>query len=245
MKLVVVGARGRLGALVTEQAAREGVEVVACNRGDLLAAALATSANSRDTVVVDVATAGTTAAHARACADTHTPYLVATTGLSPADLAAVHAASIQCAVLVAANLSVSAHVCAALVRDAALRLRAFDVEIVELHHNKKQDAPSGTALMLAAEVAAARGLKAPAQLSRHGKTLRQHDDVAVHAVRGGDVVGEHTVYFFGEGERVEIAHRVSDRTIFARGALAAARFLAAQQAGLFTMGDVVDADGRN
>lgn len=253
--IVVIGARGRLGRLVLDEI-QERVGVVlrgAVNRSGLASDAGATVTVGRDVgavlaaspqrplVVVDVATAGTTAAHVAACATAGVPYVCATTGLSDDDHAAIAAASATIPVLVAANLSPGAHLVALLATQAARALADADAEIVEVHHRKKKDAPSGTALMLADAVAAGRNGAQRRVMSRQGEALRRPGDIGVLALRGGDVVGEHTVTFFVDGERVELAHKVSDRSIFARGALDAAAFLVGKGPGHYEMRDVLAA----
>jgi 4-hydroxy-tetrahydrodipicolinate reductase len=241
MRLVVIGARGRLGSLIAAAAQRAGVDFAGVNRGDDLAAIIDGGVGS---VVVDVATPGATRVHVDICVARKCPLLVATTGLTAGDFSAIAAAKAQIPLLVAANLSPGAHLAAMLSATAAVTLRDADVEVVEVHHRKKKDAPSGTALMLAQAVADARG-KARIVKSRDGEALRQVDDIGVVAVRGGDVVGEHSVSFFVDGERLEIVHKVSDRGIFARGAVLAARFLderhRAGAVGQFQMVDVLRA----
>ena len=240
--VVVVGARGRLGSLVCTEAAKDARFRVHAQlgRADVLASALKGAGRA---CAIDVATAGATAAHARACADAGVPYVVATTGLTADDERALDDAAKRVAILSAANLSVSAHVAALLVREAAGRLSAYDVEIVEVHHKRKKDAPSGTALMLARAAADARAGAGALKRGRDGVSPRAAGEIGIAAVRGGDVVGEHTAYFLGDGERVEIAHRVTDRAVFARGALAAAAFLVDQRAGRYTMSDVIGVVG--
>jgi len=254
--VVVIGARGRLGRLVLDEVqARTGVVLVgAVNRSGLfsnggsvvvdrdLATVLARCRRpTGGLVVIDVATAGATAAHAAACAAAGVPYVCATTGLGDADQTAIAAAAAAIPVLVAANLSPGAHLVALLATQAARAMAEADAEIVEVHHRKKKDAPSGTALMLADAVAAGRAGQQRRVLAREGEALRQPGDIGVVAVRGGDVVGEHTITFFVDGERVELAHKVSDRRIFARGALDAAAFLVGRQAGRYEMRDVLAA----
>jgi 4-hydroxy-tetrahydrodipicolinate reductase len=242
LALVVVGASGRLGALVvTEASARPHAFAVVglVKRADSLAHALTALPGGTAPVVIDLATAGATAAHARACAQAGAPYVVATTGMSVADTEALDLAARTVPVLAAANLSVSAHVAARVVAEVSARLSSYDVEVVEVHHNKKRDAPSGTALLLAKAAATARAHPSPIKCARDGVSPREPGEIGVSAVRGGDVVGEHTVYFYGAGERIEIAHRITDRAVFARGALDAAAFLAAQAPGRYSMSDVV------
>jgi 4-hydroxy-tetrahydrodipicolinate reductase len=241
MRVVVVGAGGRLGQLIVGQA-RDAVPV---RRGDnldaILGNAMLGNANREDhVVVVDVATPGSTAAHVALCVKHAVPLVVGTTGLSAHDRKALDDAAGSIPVLVAANLSPGAHLVALLSGMAAKAMADADVEIVEVHHRKKKDAPSGTALMLANAIEQARG-SARIVTAREGEAPRQVGDIGVVAVRGGDVVGEHTVTFFVDGERVELAHKVSDRGIFAKGALLAAKFLLGKPAGRYEMTQVLQA----
>lgn len=231
LTLVVLGAKGRLGSLTIEAAKERGHEARAIARGDALDLKGASA-------VVDVCTAGSTIAHARACMDAKVPLVVGTTGMSADDQRALDDAAKVIPVIVAANLSVSAHVAAHVVRETARRLGSYDAEVVEIHHNKKKDAPSGTALMLARAVAEGRTQDANIKRARDGQAPRALGEIGVSAVRGGDVVGEHTVFFLGSGERIEIVHRITDRAVFARGAVAAALFLQGKSAGKYTMADV-------
>jgi 4-hydroxy-tetrahydrodipicolinate reductase len=240
-RLVVIGARGRLGSLVCAAARDAGVDVVEVGRGDDLATRLASAGAGPDTVVVDVALPAGLGARVASCATAGVPVIVATTGIVADDVAALDAAARVIPVLQAANLSPGAHLAALLSSMAAKAMRDADVEIVEVHHRKKKDAPSGTALMLARAVEEGRGKATRLATARDGEAPRQPGEIGVLAVRGGDVVGEHTVTFFVDGERVEIAHKVSDRGIFARGALLAARFVAGRGPGRVTMRDVLAA----
>jgi 4-hydroxy-tetrahydrodipicolinate reductase len=236
IELVVVGARGRLGSLVVAEAEKRPADFkikAKLGRGDALDFAGASA-------VIDVSNASATASIALACAKAGVPLVVGTTGLVQAAVAALDDAARSIAVLHAANFSVSAHVAAKLVGEAATRLRAYDVEVVEAHHRLKKDAPSGTALMLAN---AARDARQSGELKRgrDGASPRVAGEIGVSAIRGGDVVGEHTVYFLGDGERIEIVHRVTDRAVFARGALAAAAYLVGKKPGRYAMADVISA----
>jgi 4-hydroxy-tetrahydrodipicolinate reductase len=230
--IVVLGARGRLGALAVAAARDAGHDARAIARGDALDVRGAAA-------VIDVCTAGSTVLHAQACIEAKVPLVVGTTGMSADDTRALDDAARAIPVIVAANLSVSAHVAAHIAREAAGRLPSYDAEVVEIHHNKKKDAPSGTALMLARAVADARKQDASVfKRARDGHAPRVQGEIGVSAVRGGDVVGEHTVFLLGNGERIEIVHRITDRAVFARGAVAAALFLQGKSAGKYTMADV-------
>lgn len=182
--------------------------------------------------------------HARACALAHVPLLVGTTGLPDAARETLRALSRDIPILVAANTSVGLTVVATLARFATAALGSdFDVEILEAHHRDKRDAPSGTARLLGEAVAAARGrsLHDLAVYDRHGLNApRQQGSIGFSVLRGGDIIGEHTLIFTAAGERVEISHRVSDRQIFARGALKAAAWLIGRPVGLYGMENVLN-----
>jgi 4-hydroxy-tetrahydrodipicolinate reductase len=194
-------------------------------------------------VALDFSAAAGVAAHARACAAAGVPLVVGATGLDAASHAVLTQVAGQIAVLIAPNTSVGVGVVARLVSLAAAGLgQGFDVEIAEAHHRLKRDAPSGTALALGDAVAAARGqtLAEVAVYDRTGqREPRAPGSIGFSVLRAGDIVGEHTVTFAAAGERVEITHRATDRSIFARGALLAAAWLVGRPAGLYGMQDVL------
>lgn len=170
------------------------------------------------------------------------PFVSGTTGLDERQREALADAAESIAVLWSANFSLGVAVLARLVAAAAKSLPDWDCEIVEAHHARKQDAPSGTALMLGREVAAARSrdFDAVARYS-HADSARAPGSIGFASLRAADIVGEHTVMFATTGERIELTHRASDRLIFARGAVAAARWIAGRPAGRYTLEDVVSA----
>jgi 4-hydroxy-tetrahydrodipicolinate reductase len=194
-------------------------------------------------VVVDFTHFEASAAHAEACAAAGVAIVIGSTGFTPDAKARVAAAARRIPVLLSPNMAVGVNVLFDLVRRAAAVLgEAFDVEIVELHHKKKKDAPSGTAVRLAEVAAEALG-RDPAKdftYARHGMVgERPAREIGLQTVRGGDIVGEHTVYFCGEGERLELTHRAATREQFARGAVRAARWIAGRPPGLHDMFDVL------
>lgn len=191
-------------------------------------------------VLIDFSAVSACAEHAALAAQHGVALLVGTTGLGSEGHEALRAAGDRVPVLQAANTSLGANLLEALVKTAAHALPSADIEIVELHHGKKRDAPSGTALLLAERAAAARQASSPLCLGRSGVAPREAGEIGVHALRGGDVVGEHAVHLLWAGERVELVHRVTERSVFAVGALAAARFLAGRRPGRYTMSDVLD-----
>jgi 4-hydroxy-tetrahydrodipicolinate reductase len=174
------------------------------------------------------------------------PILIGTTGLQPEDHSKIEQAAKQVAVIYAPNTSLGVNLLKQLVQEAASRLGPdWDIEILEMHHRHKVDAPSGTALMLAKSAAAGRGSTLQ-ELSRFDRISeqphpREPGTIGYASLRGGSVAGEHMVIFATEGERLELGHRAESRTIFARGALAAARFLVGKPAGLYSMQDVIGA----
>lgn len=179
-----------------------------------------------------------------ACAaEAGVPVVSGTTGFDVAALASLHAFARRVAVLHAPNMSIGVNLILGLLEQAARALGPeFDVEVLEMHHRHKVDAPSGTALALGEAVAAGRGhaLVDLARYAREGQTgARPTGEIGFATLRGGDVVGDHTVIFAGDGERIEIGHRASHRGIFASGAVRAARWIAGRAPGRYTMGDVL------
>ena len=170
-------------------------------------------------------------------------HIIGTTGFSAADEAKIKDAGKTAVIVKSGNMSLGVNLLAALTRRVAKTLdKSFDIEILEMHHNQKVDAPSGTALMLGRAAAEGRGvdLDRNSVRSRDGNTGARHPgDIGFANLRGGSVVGEHTVIFAGPAERLELAHKAEDRMIFARGALHAAQWASAQKPGLYSMMDVL------
>lgn len=181
--------------------------------------------------------------HVRAAQEAGKAFVLGTTGLTDEEAAVVHAAAETIPVVWAPNMSLGMNILFAMVQQAAAKLNdTYDIEIVEAHHRHKQDAPSGTALGLAENAAAGRGvdLNEVADYGRHGMTgERVPGRIGIHAIRAGDVVGDHTVLFAAEGERLELTHRAGSRVIFAVGAVKAAVWAAGKPAGLYNMQDVL------
>jgi 4-hydroxy-tetrahydrodipicolinate reductase len=194
-------------------------------------------------VVLDFTTPSATVAHASLAAENGTPLVAGTTGLEPDDQAAIVVASQNVAVLQAANMSVGVNLLERLTQQAASMLdEDFDIEIVEIHHRHKVDAPSGTALMLGRAAAAGRGVDhdSVADRGRDGITgERKRGDIGYASLRGGNVAGEHSVIFAADNERIELVHKATDRAIFARGAVQAGCWLHGKPAGIYDMKDVL------
>ena len=232
------------GAVASSASARLGQDAAAAGEptGVLITADLGAGIRGA-TVAVDFSLAHGVAAHAHACAAAGVAILVGATGIDAAGRAALAAAAKEIAVLIAPNTSVGVSVIAKLVALAAAGLGpSFDVEIFEAHHRLKRDSPSGTALALGEAVAKARAVplhEVAAYGRAPGGEPRGPGSIGFSSMRAGDIVGEHTVMFAAEGERVEITHRATDRVTFARGALRAAEWLIGRPAGLYGMQDVL------
>lgn len=194
-------------------------------------------------VLLDFSAPGALAANLAAARAAGTPIIVGTTGLTPAHHALIDEAAQDIAVLQTGNVSLGVTLLGKLVRDAAARLGPeWDIEIVEMHHRHKVDAPSGTALLLGESAAEGRGIAlAEAKVTdRAGLTgARAEGTIGFASLRGGSVAGDHLVVFAGDGERIEIGHRAEDRAIFARGAITAALWLTDKPAGRHRMDEVL------
>ncbi|MDR0966632.1 MAG: 4-hydroxy-tetrahydrodipicolinate reductase [Myxococcales bacterium] len=205
--------------------------------------ALAANGDRADIIVIDFSHPEASIAHARICAERGVGIVIGTTGFDREATCALDTIAKSIPLLVAPNMSVGVVLLQNLVREAARVLgQDYDVEILEMHHRHKKDAPSGTALRLGTIAAEALG-RDPAtsfRRSREGNIgARSDEEIGLQTLRGGDCVGEHTVFFVGQGERIELTHRAFSRAQFAQGALRAAKFLAGKPAGLYDMGQVL------
>ena len=238
LRILINGARGRMGQALATLAPELGLVVgAAVDAGDNLAAGLAQS-----DVIVDFSSPHATQAVLELAIAQRKPVVIGTTGHTAAEKKALLVLAAQTPCVWAGNFSVGVNLLFALTRRAAATLGAdYDAEVVEMHHRFKKDAPSGTAARLLEIILEERKLGADAL--RHGRQgmpgERTSTEVGIHALRGGDVVGEHTVLFAALGERLELTHKASDRGIFARGALRAAQWVATQPAGVYDMQDVL------
>lgn len=239
-RIIINGSKGRMGQALLNCAARmPGIEVVgAIDQGDDLAAVIA-----RCDAVIEFSFHNATVGVARLCARHKKALVVGTTGHSEADKAELRQLAAEMPMVVATNYSTGVNTLFWLTRKAAEILGpGFDLEVVEMHHRLKKDAPSGTATTLLEILADVRKLQLEEAL-RHGRQgitgERTDSEIGIHAIRGGDVVGDHTVIFAANGERVELTHKASSRDTFANGALRAAGWLVHQPPGLYSMQDVL------
>ena len=261
--LIVLGAGGRMGRrIIALASAGDGTSVVAAievagspllgrDAGDLagigpIGVAVTDdfeAAASTAAVALDFTAPEAAVEHARVAARTRTAIVIGTTGFSQEQREEIERLAAQTPILLAANMSVGVNVMLGLVREAVRRLGpSFDIEIVEVHHNRKKDAPSGTALALAAAAAQAAGVDPDDALTLARQGLagpRRAGEIGLAALRGGDNVGEHTVMLLGTGERLELVHRASSRDCLAAGAVRAGQWLAGHRPGLYSMEDVL------
>ena len=248
VSVVLVGAAGRMGRAVAQAMAGDpGFQLKAQvdqarneGAGDGVWTSEASEVVARGDVVIEFSSPEGCSTVARLCAAHGAALVSGTTGLSPADESAIRAAAEHVAVLRASNFSLGILALRRAVTAALAVARDWDIEIVDRHHRRKVDSPSGTALTLAHEAAVARGLGPDAlRYGREGRVgERPADEIGMHAVRGGSWVGDHAVLLAGEGEWLELRHVAQDRGAFAHGALAAARFVASAAPGLYTLDDV-------
>ena len=240
MKIAIVGAAGRMGKKLCELAPTMGLEVVA--KVDV-AEGFDAEWSSCTEGVIDFSHHSCLAANIAKAAAAGIPYVIGTTGILPEEQAAVDAAASTIPVVQSGNYSLGVNILLELVeKSASLLGEDYDIEITEMHHCHKKDAPSGTALMLAKSAAAGRGvsLDEKAIYGRHGDVgERPRGEIAVHALRGGSVVGDHTVMFASELERIELTHKAQDRAAFAAGALKALVWAKGRASGIYTMRHVL------
>ena len=198
---------------------------------------------TRVDAILDFTSPAATVEFAGLAANARIVHVIGTTGFTPAQDAAISAAGRHAVIVKAGNMSLGVNLLAAITRQVAAALDAdYDIEIVEMHHRHKVDAPSGTAMMLGAAAAQGRAvdLDAVSQRVRDGHTgARKTGDIGFQSLRGGSVVGDHTVIFASEGERIELTHIASDRSIFARGAVKAALWGHGRKPGVYSMQDVL------
>ena len=241
MRIAILGAAGRMGRKLCELAGDAGMEVV--SRVDV-ADGFDREWSPDAEGVIDFSFHTAVAPAVEKAAAQGLPYVIGTTGLTPGEQASVDEAAKLIPIVQSGNYSLGVNLLLELVRKAATVLGPeYDVEITEMHHRHKKDAPSGTALMLAKSAAAGRGRSGEFVFGRRGDIgERPVGEIAVHALRGGSVVGDHTVMFAGDLERVELTHKAQDRAAFAAGALKALAWAKGRQAGIYTMRNVLGFD---
>jgi 4-hydroxy-tetrahydrodipicolinate reductase len=268
LRVVVCGVAGRMGGRVLQAVrAEDGMQVVGATErpdsaqvgldagtaaggpsaGVTVSASLEAALASGADVAIDFTAPAAAQHHARICAGRKVALVVGTTGIPPEGRADIAARAREVPIVLAPNMSVGVNALFRLVAEAARALGpSYEVEILVTHHRAKKDAPSGTALRLAEVAADALKLdrRSAFVYERHGDTgARRPGSIGLQAVRGGDVVGDHTVFFLADGERLELTHRATSRDNFARGAVRAARWVAGKPPGLYDMQDVLGFTG--
>lgn len=263
LKIAILGAAGRMGQTLIRCAYRSpnlqlvgAVEAEQCpllGKDIGIIAGIADigvilTAESRKTfqkadVLVDFSFPSATARHATLAAELKKPMVIGTTGLNPEETEAIQKAAAHIPIVWAPNMSLGVNLLFAIVKKTAGILGDYNIEVIETHHRHKKDSPSGTALRLAETAATARGFKLD-EVAAHGRQglvgERPANQIGIHAIRAGDVVGDHTVLFATEGERLELTHRASSRDCLAMGALRAAPWITGRTPGLYSMLDVLD-----
>lgn len=246
MKIIISGAMGHMGRDVASLAVGEGYEVVAgvdAFPGEAAFPVYASFADVKEQadVIIDFSVPGALPGILEYAQRTGTPAVLCTTGYNAEDVAMVDEASKNIALFRSGNMSLGIALLRALGKKAAQVLGdAYDIEIVEAHHNRKIDAPSGASLMLRESVQ--EGLERPyaTQCGREGRNCkRTHDEIGMHSIRGGTVCGEHSIIFLGNSERIVLTHSAENRGLFASGALKAALFMVGKKTGMFSMEDIV------
>ncbi|BCR06184.1 4-hydroxy-tetrahydrodipicolinate reductase [Desulfuromonas versatilis] len=263
IRVAVTGAAGRMGGrIVTAIKEADGLElagaverpghdmigqdaglIAGCGASGVKISGSLEEALANADVLIDFTFPEVTLKNLEVCARLGKQVVIGSTGFTPAQRAEAEKAAAKIPVVLAPNMSVGVNACFKLLKEAAGILgEGFDVEIVELHHNKKKDSPSGTAVRMGEVVAEALGRDYNKVANFHREGMcgeRTKEEIGMQTVRGGDIVGEHTVYFIGMGERIEISHRAMSRDMFARGAVRAAGWLKGKAAGMYDMQDVL------
>jgi len=252
IKIVICGALGKMGADIAEVVLSDNDFKLSGaieapdhpGQGNILGNITITprleDVISNADVIVDFTTPGATITHISTCSLAGKPAVIGTTGFTYSQWHEIEKASEKIPLLLSPNMSRGINLLFSVVSDVARALNDFDIEITEIHHNMKKDTPSGTAARIAEKITKVR--KDTLLLyGREGETgPRTKNEIGIHSLRGGDVVGEHTVIFAGDGERFEITHRAHSRRAFVRGTLAAVKYIVSKPAGLYSMEDVLE-----
>lgn len=235
IKIIVCGAAGRMGQAIVRLSQHE---IIPITENDDLKTHI-----SNGSVIIDFTSPVASLNFLKIATENQKPLVIGTTGFTDLQRKEIEAAAKKIPLVFSSNMSMGVNVMWKLIADAAKALGAgYDIEVLEMHHRLKKDAPSGTAMTTAEVLAEASGrnLTKDAIYARHGMTgERKENEIGIQTLRGGDVVGDHTVYFAGIGERLEITHRATSRDTFAQGALRAAQWLIGKKPGLYNMQDVL------
>ena len=245
MKIWISGAAGHMGQAVAQLAKEQGIEVLGgIDQREAIGLTVYpgfASLPEAGDAIIDFSAPSALDGLLQFAVSHKVPCVLATTGYTDEQLAEIDKASGSIPIFRSANMSVGIALLRKLAREAAAALgENFDIEIVEAHHRRKKDAPSGTALMLYNAVRDARGETSPAVYGREGRNCpREKGEIGIHALRGGTVTGEHQVCFLGDMERITLSHSAENRAVFAAGALRAAAFLIGKAPGMYDMDDML------
>jgi len=253
VNILLTGAYGRMGRAVVEAAQKSGGKYVVCAgvdvnqpqgiaHYDFPVYGSITDFTGNVDVIIDFSHHSAIDSILNYAMEHNTPAVIATTGHTEEELMKISDISNRVAIFRSGNMSLGINMLSAMVKKAAAALEGFDIEIVEAHHNQKLDAPSGTALMLADAANSGLAEKAEYVYSRHDRrAVRPKNEIGIHSIRGGTIVGEHEVLFAGQNEVIKLSHSAGSRDVFATGALSAASFMAEKPAGMYNMNDVIEA----
>lgn len=248
LRILLSGCNGAMGKVITNCVAERddckivaGLDVNTADNGKYPIFGSADDINVKADVIIDFSHPSALSGVLKYALSTKTPAVISTTGLSEEQINSLHLASSQIPIFFSANMSLGVSLVSELVKKAASVLGAnFDIEIIEAHHNKKIDAPSGTALMLADSVSKGLEYQPVYEYNRHAKReKRTKNEIGIHAVRGGTIVGEHEVIFAGNDEIITVSHSARSKSVFATGSINAALFLANKEPGMYSMKELV------
>jgi len=254
VKVIVCGACGRMGKEIISLCKKKGIKIEGAIEaphhyclGKEIEKGVRVSSDlerviKKDNVIIEFTTPSATIEHLKIARKKKIPVVIGTTGFNEKEYSKIKETAKEIPILLSPNMSIGINLLFRLTEEITTRVgEEFDVEIIEMHHKNKKDAPSGTAKKIAEIIAKIRG-KELSQIGIYGRMgikKRTKEEVGIHAIRGGSIVGEHIVLFAGEGERLEIIHRAESRQIFARGALRAAEFIIKQKKGFYNLQDVL------
>lgn len=246
IKIILSGCNGQMGKVITEVAKEDkdieivaGVDINVSQSSDFPVYSDINEFDGKADVIIDFSKPESLQSISKYCEATKTPVVLAATGYSDEELKSIKKLGEKAPVLFSRNMSLGVNVMLELLKKAATSLTDFDVEVIEKHHNKKVDSPSGTAFMIANAINEAKGDTLHYVYGREGNdTKRDKNELAIHAIRGGTIVGEHDVIFAGLDEIIEIKHTALSKKVFANGSLNAAKFMADKPVGNYDMSDL-------
>jgi 4-hydroxy-tetrahydrodipicolinate reductase len=258
MKIKICGTSGRMGQAILAVAKMDKdvqiVDTLKCNNKDMVTTVNNSTITPRSNslreflpeidVLIDFTSPSSTLKNLEYAKNHKIPVVIGTTGFSNEQKIVISETSKSVPIVFSPNMSIGVNILFKIVEDVAKKIPDYDIEIIELHHNKKKDSPSGTAAELMRIAAAASVEKKVSKVAMYGRhcadSVRGGNEIGMFSIRGGDIVGEHTVYFVGIGERLELTHKAHSRNTFAVGAIRAAKWVVGKKHGLYNMADVLN-----